>query len=186
MATNDMAVAVAAKSDQLNADEIMGAPVTVTITGAKVDSSQEQPVSLELEGWSGKPYKPGRSMSRVLVAAWGADSSKYVGQRLTLYRDPDVRFGGIMVGGIRISHMSGLSSALHVPLTVTRGRKAVFTVQPLPDTPTRPVAAPGVEDAEIESAGVDGLRALWGDATPQQQSRIRKRVTELQAEDGDA
>lgn len=182
MATNDMAVAVAAKSDQLNADEIMGAPITVTITGAKVDSSQEQPVSLELEGWSGKPYKPGRSMSRVLVAAWGADSSKYVGQRLTLYRDPDVRFGGIMVGGIRISHMSGLSSALHVPLTVTRGRKAVFTVQPLPDTPTRPVAAPsGVDDATIESADVDGLRALWGHATSAQQQRIRERVTELQA-----
>ena len=68
MATNDMAVAVAAKSDQLNADEIMGAPITVTITGAKVDSSQEQPVSLDIEGWPGKPYKPGRSMSRVLVA----------------------------------------------------------------------------------------------------------------------
>lgn len=44
---------------------------------------------------------------------------------------------------------------------------------------------PGVEDAEIESAGVDGLRKLWTRATPVQQSRIRERVTELQAEDGD-
>ena len=41
---------------------------------------------------------------------------------------------------------------------------------------------PGVEDAEIESAGVDGLRKLWTRATPPQQARIRERVTELQAE----
>lgn len=133
MTTNDMAVAVEARSDQTNADDLLSGPITVTISAAKVQGGQEQPVTLELAERPGKPYKPGKSMSRVLVAAWGPDSSRYVGCRLTLYRDPAVKFGGILTGGIRISHMSGLSEPLHVPLTQTRGRKAMFTVQPLKD-----------------------------------------------------
>ena len=69
-----------------------------------------------------------------------------------------------------------------MPLTVRRGKRASHTVQPL-QLPAEPPV--GVSDSEIESAGVDGLRALWSQASPVQQSRIRERVTELQAEDGD-
>jgi hypothetical protein len=83
-------------------------PITITITGVTVKGGgQEQPVAIHFEGDDGKPYKPCKSMSRVLVSAWGPDSSKYVGRSLTLYCDPKVKWGGMEVGGIRISHMSG-------------------------------------------------------------------------------
>jgi hypothetical protein len=70
-------------------------------------------------------------MRRVLVAAWGADAKEYVGRAITLFRDPSVTYGGIQVGGIRISHLSGLDSPLSIALTVTRQKRAPYKVQPL-------------------------------------------------------
>ena len=179
MTTNDMAIAIEAKSDQLNADDLLSGPVTVTITKAAVTAG-EQPVTLELAEHPGKPYKPGRSMSRVLVAAWGPDSSKYVGKRLTLYRDPNVKFGGILVGGIRISHMSGLPKTLHVPLTVTRGRKAMFTVEPLREQAAPPAPSMTLEDIAAMT-DLDALRGLWSGASPEIQEAIAVRANQLQA-----
>jgi hypothetical protein len=50
---------------------------------------------------------------------------------LRLYGDPDVKFGGQKVGGIRISHLSHIDAPVEVSLTVTRGKRAPFIVQPL-------------------------------------------------------
>jgi hypothetical protein len=30
---------------------------------------------------------------RIIVAAWGAEASNYTGRKLTLYRDPEIKFG---------------------------------------------------------------------------------------------
>ena len=131
---NDMKQAIIPKSDQLNADDLLSGPITVKITGVTVRGGQEQPVAISYEGDSGKPYKACKSMCRVLVSAWGADSSKYVGRSLTLYCDPKVKWGGMEVGGIRISHMSDIDSAITMALTVTRANKKPFTVKPLKGT----------------------------------------------------
>lgn len=64
---------------------------------------------------------------------WGIDGTAYAGRRMTLYRDDAVQFGGAAVGGIRISHISGISSAVTMPLTVTRASRKPFTVKPLPE-----------------------------------------------------
>lgn len=57
------------------------------------------------------------------------------------------------------------------------------TDEPDPDHSTyERGVAPGVEDTEIESADVAGLRALWNRATPLQQERIRERVEELKGD----
>jgi hypothetical protein len=80
-------------------------------------------------------------MRRVLVAAWGADASQYVGRRVTLFRDPEVAYGGIKVGGVRISHLSNLDGPLSIALTVTRQKRAPYKVQPL-TTPAPAPAAP--------------------------------------------
>lgn len=177
MSTTNMAAAVAPKSDQLNADDLMAGPITVTISNAYVNPDSEQPAVLELTERPGKPYKPGRSMSRVLVAAWGPDTSRYVGQKLTLYRDPNVKFGGILVGGIRISHMSGIAKPLSVALTVTRGKKGAFTVQPLIEQAPKPT----VTDEQIAGATtVDELRDLYKAADPMQQQAIIARKAELE------
>lgn len=127
---NDLRSTIVPKSDQINSDDLIGRTMTITITGVtlKVD---EQPVSINFEGDGGKPYKPGKSMRRVLVHAWGPDGNKYIGRSLTLYRDDKVQFGGLAVGGIRISHMTDIAAPLTMALTVTRANKKPFTVKPL-------------------------------------------------------
>jgi len=118
------------RSDQLNFDDVAAKDLTVTVVEVKRGSA-EQPVELHNAEFPGRPYKPGKSMRRVLVAAWGSDSAAYTGRQLTLYGDPDIRFGGAAVGGIRISHLSHIDKPLTIALTVTRGKRAPFTVQPL-------------------------------------------------------
>ena len=153
---NDMAGTIIPKSDQLNADDLLTGPITVKITGVTVRGGPEQPVSISYEGDNGKPYKPCKSMCRVMVTAWGADSKKYVGRSMTLYRDPKVKWGGMEVGGIRISHMSHIDESMTMALTVTRANKKPYTVKPLkastksaPAAPTQASPAPsrGPDDA---------------------------------------
>lgn len=127
----DMREVIIPKSDQLNADDLIAGPMTVKITGVTVRGGQEQPVSIHFDGDNGKPYKACKSMCRVLVMAWGPDSSKYAGRSMTLYRDPAVKWGGMEVGGIRISHMSDLAEPLTMALTATRGNRKPYTVKPL-------------------------------------------------------
>lgn len=119
------------KSDQLNADDLIGCSRTITITDVDVKMGGEQPVEIHYEGDNGRPYKPCKSMRRVLVQVWGADGKQYVGRSLTLYCDPSVKFGGQAVGGIRISHMSHMDAPRTLALTTTRGKKAAFVVKPL-------------------------------------------------------
>ena len=173
----DLTRTIEPNSQQLNFDDVASQPVTVTITGVTA-GSPEQPVNVELAEYPGRPWRPSKSMRRVLVAAWGRDSSAYVGQRITLYGDPEVTFGRDKVGGIRISHMSGLTQPLTVPLTVTRGKRRPFTVQPLPDAPV--VTVEQAEAAEDEAT----LRDLWGQTNdPTVQAAIRARVELLRGEE---
>lgn len=143
----DLTDSIVPKSDQLNADDLMSGPRTVTISEVRRGNA-EQPVDVVLtEFGPGRPFKPCKSMRRVMVAAWGAESSAYIGKRMTLYRDPGVKFGGQEMGGIRISHMSGIERRLPLALTVTRGKRAPYIVEPLPDGP---VAAASVTRAQMD------------------------------------
>lgn len=134
----DISTAAQPRSDQINADDLIGGPQVVTITEVR-KGNDEQPVEIVTQEFGpGRPYKPGKSMIRVLLAAWGKEASTYAGRRLMLYRDPDIRFGKDTVGGIRISAMSHIDQRLTLALTVTRGRRAPFVVEPLPDAPPPP------------------------------------------------
>lgn len=138
----DLTASIAAKSDQWNAEDLIAAPVTVTIDRVSAGSA-EQPVDVHLVETPGKAYRPSKSMRRILVAAWGADTSVYPGRRITLYREPSIKFGAEAVGGIRLSHLSHIDKPLKIALTVTRGKREAFTVQPLADTaPVIPTATP--------------------------------------------
>lgn len=127
----DMSPFIAAKSDQLNADDLVGGPRTIRITSISGNENDAQPVNINFDGDLGKPYRPCKSMRRVLAFVWGTDGNQYVGQSLTLYRDPSVTWGGAKVGGIRISHMSGIDKARDLMLTAARGSKRQYTVKPL-------------------------------------------------------
>lgn len=118
------------KSTQLNADDLLAGPITVTIIGVKRGETVEQPISIEI-GDGRQPYMPCKSMRRVMISAWGDDGRKWVGQSMTLYADPEVKFGGVKVGGIRISHMSGIQGKAAVMLTTTRSKRSEYVVREL-------------------------------------------------------
>lgn len=130
------------KSDRINADDFLAGAETVTVTAVKRGDA-DTPVAIHLEGK--KPYYPCKSMRRVLIACWGDDGRAWVGRQMTLFCDPEVVFGGVKVGGIRISHLSHLESDMTISLTKTRGKKAPFVVrrlQPNAETETKPAAEP--------------------------------------------
>jgi hypothetical protein len=129
MNIEDLSYTIIPKSDQLNADDLIAGPLTITIAGVRSLNSKEQPVALDIDGRM--PYKPCLTMRRALISAWGKDGSKWVGRSLTLYCDPTVRFGPNAVGGIRISHISHIDSPLVILLTTSRARRTEFTFQPL-------------------------------------------------------
>jgi hypothetical protein len=148
----DLRGTIKPKSDQLNADDLIGGPVTIRITGVSV-SEGDQPVSISFEGDGGKPFKPGKSMRRVLVNLWGPDGETYVGRSLTLYRDEQVVFGGVEVGGIRISHMSNLQRETTMALTATKAKRKPFTVRPLVVDKSEDKAATAVQALLARIAG---------------------------------
>jgi hypothetical protein len=149
----DLTESIAPKSDQLNAEDLLTGPRTFTVAEVR-QGSAEQPVDVHLVEFPGRPFKPSKTVRRIMVAAWGKDSAAYAGRRLTLYRDPTVRFGGQDVGGIRVSHMSHIEKRIVLALTVTRGKRAPYTVEPLTERAGPPLplidalAAIGITDKD--------------------------------------
>ena len=127
----DLRPTIIPKSDQLNAEQLLGGPMTVTVTEVRTKDSEEQPVVVHYEGENGRPFKPCKTMRKVLIHAWGPDGRRWVGRSMTLYNDPAVKFGGEDVGGIRISHMTDIKSDIKVSLTSTRGKKAKYEIKRL-------------------------------------------------------
>jgi len=139
---NDMAATIVPKSNQTNADDFITGPRTITVSRVEVRPGQEQPVSVHYEGDNGKPYKPCKSMCRVIVQAWGADSANYPGKSMTLYRDDEVTWGGMKVGGIRISHMSHIDRDLAMALSVSKSKRQMVLVKRLQTPAPRQKALP--------------------------------------------
>ena len=119
---------VAPKSDRRNADDFLAGSETVKIIAVKRGDA-ESPVAVHLE--NSKPWYPCKSMRRILIAAYGDNGGDWVGKSMTLYCDPAVRFGGVAVGGIRISHLSHIENDMVVSLTTTRSKRTPYTVKKL-------------------------------------------------------
>ena len=167
----DITDSLAANSAQQNYDEYLAGPKTVTVAEVR-QGTAEQPVNVEWVEFPGKPFKPAKSVRRVLAAAWGTDASKWTGRRLTIYGDPSVRYGGKEVGGLRVSHVSHIDKPLTVALTVTRGKRAPFTVQPLPDAPPVP---PIPDDVQTLAQYQDYYRhRAQNGATPEELAMIQQ------------
>ena len=167
----DITESLAANSAQQNYDEYLAGPKTVTVAEV-TQGTAEQPVNVELVEFPGKPFKPAKSVRRVLAAAWGTDASQWTGRRLTIYGDPSVRYGGKEVGGLRVSHVSHIDKPITVALTVTRGKRAPFTVQPLPDAPPVP---PIPDDVQTLAQYQDYYRhRAQNGATPEELAMIQQ------------
>lgn len=134
-----MSESIEPRSDQMNAEDLLPGPRTFTIDDVRVGMSPEQPVSVFFAEFPrGRPFKPSKTVRRIMVVAWGLDSDPYVGHQMTLFRDPSVRFAGQDVGGIRVSHMSHIPATLNLMLAVTRGKRAPYVVEPIAALPGEP------------------------------------------------
>lgn len=168
----NLSSSIIAKSDQLNADDLVSGPRTFTVTKVE-EGNAEQPCKIYLAEWPGnRPFKPSKTAMRVLAYAWGEETDEWpTGARMTLFRDATVKWAGVEVGGIRISALSHIKEPFKIALQESKGKKTLHSVDPLPDAPAPQQQAPNPAAsllAEIksaaESAGVtlDEVVAEWG------------------------
>lgn len=185
---SDFQAALAPKSDQINASDLIAGDMTVTLSAVKVTPGTEQPVSIRLEGMD-KVWRPCKTTGRILMAAWGPDTSVYAGRSVQLYLDPEVKWGGMKVGGIRIRAMSHIDSELRLALAESKQNRKIITVRPMAGAPRRaepPKPAAGQSSASpvatkakaAAQKGTDAFRAWFnsdegkecratGDLTPE-------------------
>jgi hypothetical protein len=127
---NDMSSTIVAKSDQINAADLVGSSRTVTIRDVKIKPGDDQPVSILIEG-DAKAFRPCKGVRRLLVSVWGPDASKYVGESMTLFNDPKVTWAGKEEGGIRVSHMTGLDADITFSMRISRAATKPYKIRPL-------------------------------------------------------
>ena len=174
----DIADTLAPRSDQLNADDLIGGPVTVTVERVEIRNSPEQPAHIHLVEFPGRPFKPSKTMRRLLAFSWGKSANgAYEGRKMTLFRNPTTKFGGDVVGGIEISHLSHLGKQVSVPLTSSKGKKSIHQVDPLPDAP-KPIPDP-TPDQITACTDPDTLRAWWAHSSPATRELINARGAAL-------
>lgn len=152
----DISHTIVPKSDQLNADQLLAGPLTISVTKVTAAGSEDQPVSIFYDGDKGRPYKPCKTMRKLLAYAWSGNAATWVGRAMTLFNEPEVKFGGELVGGIRISHLSDIQSDIKVSLTTTRGKKAMTSVRRM----DRPAAVDHVGLINA-AADMDELKAAY-------------------------
>lgn len=182
-------------STQINADDLIAGPLTVTVRQVKRGPSAEQPVEIVIDGH--RPYRPCKSMRRVLIACWGDNGSDWVGRSMTLFADPTVRFGGVAVGGIRISHVSHIERDMSLMLTTTRSKRTESVIKRLDSAPkTYPQEdfeknsqswVKAINSGKLSITDVISKAAKTGALTSEQIERLESLVagsaTDLQSDD---
>jgi hypothetical protein len=172
----DLTQSIEPRSDQVNADDLIGGPITYTVREV-IQGKAEQPFDFLLVE-TDRAYRPSKTMRRVIVNAWGSEASNYAGRRLTLYREPTIKFGGAVVGGIRISHLSHIDKPVELLAQTTRGKREKFTVEPLPDAAPAPTTDPAT------AARIATLREEFRTADEDRKAAILDEVKALQGGDG--
>lgn len=126
----DISHTIIPKTDQLNAEDFISGSITLTIIDVAVRDTPEQPVQIKFAGGF-RPWKPCKTMRRVLVFAWGPDASAYIGRSLRLYREPTVLWAGEKVGGIRIGAMSDIARRIEIALSFSKGKRSMHLIEVL-------------------------------------------------------
>lgn len=125
----DVSFAAQAKSDQLNAVDIMGVEPIITIRQVVVNQG-DQPVSIYYNGDNNRPWKVSKGMIRILIAGWGKDSDAWIGKSVQIYCDPKVKYAGKEVGGVRIRAMSDINpNGLLCTIALNRQQREPYPVK---------------------------------------------------------
>lgn len=180
----DVGFALEAKSDQLNAVDIMGAEPVIRIRSVNVVQG-EQPVHVYFDGDNNRPWKPSKGMLRILAGAWGRDSDQWVGKSAQLFYEPSVRYAGKEVGGIRVKALSDIDQrGLMFTIAINRGKREPYRVEYLntqrPQYPADKFAAGLPKMAEAMQEGKMTLQQViaqcqkTGDLTPEQLQQLEQ------------
>lgn len=201
--TLDVTKMCAAKSDQINAIDLVSGPRIAKITEVKLFSETEQPVHVVLDGDSKRPWKCSKTSVRTLAALYGNDASQWIGKHIEIYCDETVLWGGQAVGGIRQSKAEGIKSPKKLMLTKSRTKKETTVINPLtedeierhykkddsitpaaqpePDAPTIDKDALFSDARENAALGKDGMRKWYVTKSKPEQAMLKEILEELQA-----
>lgn len=145
----------AAKSDQIDADNLIGGiTMDVTIKAVQRGPSNEQPLQLVLEE-TDKFYRPSKTYRRALIGCFGDEPANWVGKRLRLTRNPDTMFGGVKVGGIEVSHAS-IPEPVVLMLASKRGKKSAVKIDVIPANKGGKSKAQKVEQVPKAAPAISG------------------------------
>lgn len=177
---DDMVNTVAPKSEQLQADDLIGGrSITIKINRREIKKGIDQPLSLFYDGDNGKPYKPSKGMRHVLIGLFGKSSKNYIGKSLTLYRDEKVKFGPDTTGGVRISNSSHITEPVTIIIPVSRGIRKPFTVKPLIIAEPAPAQIDHTLEILKRNArdnainGTSALQTWWGTMPKESQAKLK-------------
>lgn len=181
----DLRSTIIPKSDQLNSEQLLGGPMIIAVSDVRVGSGADQPVSVYYDLDPGRPFKPCKTMRRLLIYAWSEDGTKWIGKKLELFNEPSVKFGGEEVGGIRISRMSDINPrGIDLSLTATKGHKEKHRVSLLKASAELTAALEAIEVA-TNKASLDKAKALakalTGEDSESALAAYKRRVESLKA-----
>jgi len=157
-----------ARSDQLNAIDLISGARIAKITEVKIFTETEQPIHIILDDDKKRPWKCSKTSVRTLAALYTNDASKWVGKHIEIYCDETVLWGGQAVGGIRQSKAEGITSPKRLMLTKSRTKKETVIINPLKDDEIK---------AHYAKAVVDNTPAGIDRADLQRQSDAAKEMT---------
>jgi hypothetical protein len=156
MENDDISHTIIAKSDQLNACDLLGGPITVTVEKVNIVKSADQPVSISIGGGH-QPFKPCLTVRRILAKLWGPKSSQWIGRSMTLYCDESVVWAGERAGGIRISHMTHINGQQSVTTRASKHKTMSYIIDELvfslPSYPDENITKNAASWAESFAAG---------------------------------
>lgn len=125
----DITQAMQAKSDQLNAMDIIGSPLVIKVRGSDYKQGRDQPLWIYFDGDNNRPFKPSKGMIRVICGAWGTETDNYIGRHMRLEYEPSVVYAGKEVGGVWIKAMSDIpEKGMMFSLAINRTKRIPFPV----------------------------------------------------------
>ena len=122
-----------AKSDQLNALDLIGGAIIISIVSVIYKHGEEQPVEIFYKE-SKLPWKPAKSVRRTISSYWSDETDNWINKNIEIYFEPTVIWAGKADGGVRISGMSDIPATEEVRVKEGRGRTILYKIKKIPNT----------------------------------------------------
>ena len=153
------------KSDQLNADDLIGGKRVIRIRKVKITKTGKQDGTIWFDGDDNKPWKPCVTMGRIMRGAWGLPEN-WIGKYVEIYRDPEAIYAGKKVGGIRISGLSDIDSDYETSVTVSRSVRNTVRIKKITVAAQPEIPAELLKDG-LNAASKGAVEFVkWRDALP--------------------